>query len=276
MINQEEPFFGDRGNSFKNMIQTILKKANLKQHYIDLLTDEDSLIIYGTAFTHQSIDSLNNYEFMELLGDQTINKSIVWYFSRRFPELNCPEGVKIISRLKIKYVGKKKLALLAEPLGFWDFISADVAIKKTQKKPLLEDVFEAFIGTTEYLIDSKIRQGAGYSICYDIIANVFDSIEHISLAYRDLFDAKTILKETFDVFPSLGKLVYENEKEYTEEQFQFQIVSIYRIKNERKIFLAKEKACLLIDAQQKAANIALDVLANQGYSKPIARVYNNL
>ena len=42
-----------------------------------------------------------NYEPIEILGDSIVNCCIVWYLSRRFPQLNCQDGVKIIARLKI-------------------------------------------------------------------------------------------------------------------------------------------------------------------------------
>jgi dsRNA-specific ribonuclease len=195
------PYYGIRGDKFRELIRNILSLGKMKKHYIDMITDEEGMKMYDMAFTHYTIDENNNYEFIELLGDSTLNKSVVWYVSRRFPELGCAQGVKILARLKINLVSKEIFAGIATKLGLWDFISADVEIRQTKMKPLLEDVLEAFFGTTEYLLDKKMKNtiyGTGYAICYQIISKLLDN-ENISLKYEDLYDNKTRLKETLDM-----------------------------------------------------------------------------
>ena len=75
--------YGIRGTQFRNKIQSILK-GNLKEEYIDKVTDPEGMKLYDQIFTHRTANEVTNYEFFELLGDQTINKTLVWYFSRRF------------------------------------------------------------------------------------------------------------------------------------------------------------------------------------------------
>ena len=84
-------------NNFQSFIRSLLKIGKLKEKYINEITDPPGIEQYKIAFTHESIDPKQNYEFFETLGDQTLNKSIVWYFSRRFPELNNPQGSDVIS-----------------------------------------------------------------------------------------------------------------------------------------------------------------------------------
>jgi len=88
------------------------------------------MALYGKAFTHVSIHTENNYEFFEILGDATCNKAIVWYIQERFPVLRNTAGVKVIARLRINLVSKKKFSVLAEKLGFGDFISCEKEIKE--------------------------------------------------------------------------------------------------------------------------------------------------
>jgi dsRNA-specific ribonuclease len=189
--------YGSRQQDFVDLIKKVLNKGRLKDTYLNLLTDADSMELYGKAFTAPSADAKNNYEFLEILGDATLNNSIVYYVSRRFPQLNCPEGVKVVARLKINLVSKETFFNIAKDLGFFPFISATEENKGTKMKGLCEDSFEAFFGATVTLLDRKIRMGVGYAIAYTIIASILDEVD-ISLKYEDLFDAKTRLKELAD------------------------------------------------------------------------------
>ncbi len=284
-------YLGKRNKSFKILIEKILKKSNLKDKYIKLLISENSMKAYANAFTSKEVDPSNNYEVYEQLGDVTGGKFIVWYMYRRFPQLRCAKGVKVVARLKINYGAKKSFYKIAENLGFWPFISATEEERTRRLKPLLEDVFEAFLGVTEELIDEQIKQGVGYVIVYDILKSIFDDMK-ISLKYNDLFDAKTRLKELFDKFGSvrsilaeatlpeeLGYLHYEEDIKRRADNIKY--VVVYRIvggtierrgkqKNIRGgkyIKLGEGSAAKMTDAEQKASDRALVYLQNQGYYK---------
>ncbi len=254
-------YVGIRGKKFTYFIQQILSLSNLNPQYFDVLLDKESIKIYEQAFTHKTADEIENYEYLEFLGDTTLNKSIAWYLSRRFPQLNCPKGVKILTRLKINLISKKSFASFAKQLRFWDFVSATDDIRSTKMDKTLEDVFEAFFGATEMLIDTRIQFGAGYAICYGIIAHLLDS-KPLPLKYEDLFDAKTRLKEVFDHFgEKIGRLEYTSKKE--DRIHHVQIVAQNKI-------LGEGSAPLKIDAEQKAADKAIRMLKNMGFSKPIS------
>ena len=104
---------GTRGEDFKNFLKSILIISKIKKTYIDTIVDE-YINEYQIAFTHKDYDSINNYEFFELLGDGTCNKSISWYLSKRFPILNNSNGVKVLARLRINLVSGKNFAKLAD------------------------------------------------------------------------------------------------------------------------------------------------------------------
>lgn len=216
---------GSRGEDFKNLITSLLKKGKLKDKYIEILTNENSMKQYGFAFTAESrVHPEENYERYEQIGDAGAGHFMASYFFRRFPQLECSAGNKVVSRLRINYGAKKSFSNIAAGLGFWEFITCpeDGNIPKrkyrnSHMKDLLEDVFEAFIGCTEHLLDKEFRQGVGYAIIYDILSNFFDKMS-ISLEYEDLVDAKSRLKETFDlkwIGAELGKLVYVNTVQAT-------------------------------------------------------------
>jgi dsRNA-specific ribonuclease len=286
-------YYGSRGTDFKTLIQTLLKKGNLKPKYINLLTDDQSMEIYNNAFTSSTANETNNYEIFEQLGDVTANKFIVWYMYRRFPQLNCTEGVKVIARLRINYGAKQSFFTIADNIGFWPFITASEEQRNKKRKSLLEDALESFIGATEFLIDTRIKQGVGYSIVYDILEKLFNDIP-ISLKYEDLYDAKTRLKELFDFYNKeastnkIGSLEYENIQAKLDDDKILTTVKVYQVissgKNKcygcgavkdstKKVLIGIGTAALQPDAQQNAAKNALETLQKYGYNKPIPEIY---
>lgn len=216
-------YLGSRGVNFTQFITELLSRS-VKPKYMNILTNESSMKLYGHAFTASSADRKNNYERFEQLGDVSANAFIVWYAYRRFPQLDCTEGVKVVARLKINYGAKETFAPLAEKLGFWNFISAaeegddkGMKYRSRHKKDLLEDTFESFVGCTEYILDRHYDMpGVGYGIVYTILRSIFDELP-MSLRFEDLFDSKTRLKETFDAYPQLGSWVFIDSREEVQD-----------------------------------------------------------
>jgi dsRNA-specific ribonuclease len=265
--------YGPRDLSFKLMIQNVLTKSKLKQKYIDLLLDEQSLQLYDSAFTNAEANPDKNYEFFETLGDSTVNKCIVWYLFRRFPEMNMTEGKAILSRLKIQLVAKDPFFNLANKLNFWDFVTVDEKNKNQNKKKVLEDVFEAFFGVTEYLLDTKIKIGVGYAISYQIIETLMDETE-IDTSYEALFDTKTRLKELFDFREfknkGIGTLKFTAEQNREDKIFTAYAV---RVLPQGEFILGTGKAILKQDAEKKAAEKAIENLNRMGFIKQVPEIY---
>ena len=289
-----DAYYGSRGEDFKKIIIDLLKKGNLKQKYIDVLTNTNSMKEYGNAFTTSNIDNVNNYERYEQIGDVTANKFIVWYIYRRFPQLDCTGGVKVVARVRINYGAKQFFGQLGEQLGFWPFISAledgqnpKPYYRSRNKKDLLEDCLEAFIGCTEKLLDDEFRPGVGYGIIYDILSRIFDEIP-ISLKYEDLYDSKTRLKEVFDSFKVLGSWHFETTRREIEGGYNTAYTNLYMVPNKRVLTkvdlmtvpgpgwvkIGVGEANKKGDSQQKAAESGLVFLKNKGYFKENPVEYN--
>lgn len=194
------------------LLRKTIAPAQLKPQYENVILSRVDM--YEQAFTSSTVDPVHNYEIYEHLGDASANKFLAWYFYRRFPQLNCPKGVKVLARLKINYASKRSFFKIAEKLGFWPFIRASSAEKEINRKSLLEDVLEAFIGLTEMLLDEYFIVGVGFAVVYDILKSIFDEM-YISLKYEDLVDPKSRLKELFDANPQLGTIVYKHSRQYT-------------------------------------------------------------
>jgi len=282
---------GNRDLPFKTLITNILKQGRLKSKYIKLLTNEKNMELYNQAFTSATADVTKNYEFFEQLGDVSANKFIVWYAYRRFPQLHCPTGVKVVARIRIKYGSRQSFATIGDQLGFWPFISATNEERLHKKKDLLEDCMESFVGCTEYILDKEFRPGVGYAIVYDILSSIFDKI-HISLMYNDLYDAKTRIKELFDAYKHLGTLTYvDNRHDALVESKAFRVPERCNCKQPVKnktgpgkrdfvltphkewIFIGTGMASRKADAQQKAAAEGLKSINNKGYVKEVPDEY---
>ena len=204
------------GKSMKSkMIETIvdlLISGKLKREYIiRLLKNPEVISLYERTFTHQSYDQVNNYEFFEFLGDGTVNNCTIWYVARKFNEYEFSlKPDEVLTRMKITLVQEKGLARFAQELGFWPYIRSSALQRRSEMVPMLEDVFEAFIGATQWAIDKYIGMGAGFAICYNIMTNLLDKDERIkkfvrrreqglpAIDYFEVCDSITILKQTME------------------------------------------------------------------------------
>jgi len=268
MTTTTNVYNGIRGEPFEFFLKQVLSLSNLNPKYYEVLLDKEGIKLYTQAFTHRTADEKINYEYLEFLGDTTLNKAIAWYLSRRFSHLNCPEGVKVLTRLKINLISKRSFAMFAKQLSFWDFVSVDLDTRANKMDKTLEDVFEAFFGATEKLIDERVQVGAGYSICYGIISKLLDSRD-ISLKYDHLFDAKTRLKEIFDYFgDKLGKLKY-----VTEKNDRLHTTKAILVQPHRQLTLGEGYAPLKVDSEQKASEYAIRELKRLNFVKPLSNDY---
>jgi ankyrin repeat protein/dsRNA-specific ribonuclease len=206
------PFMAPRDNRFKEVIKNYLLLGNTEPKYIDVLLRDESLKIYGDVFTSDTItdislrkESSNNYEVFEKLGDGVFNSFFSFYSFRDFGEDRRAVMSQLYSDLKSKYGKGVIMAEIADKnLKFWDFISSSKDQRISEKKKLLEDVFEAIIGATYYILDKNFRQGVGYTICYNILENIFKT--HIVLETNPQ-DLKSYISK-------LNEFIYQNVDEY--------------------------------------------------------------
>ena len=201
---------GVRGPQFKDFISKLVARGKLTEKYINILSSAESIAVYAMAFTSASADPDNSYEILEQLGDVTCNRSLLWYFQRRFfPSLTAKENVKILGRMKIVYASKNVFSSIAIRADFRTYISARDDDIRYNDKSLCEDVLEAFFGATEYLLDNNVRIGVGGAICYDILASFFDEMV-FETTFEKLLDNVTRLKELGDMHPMFGNSTIKN------------------------------------------------------------------
>lgn len=232
---------GNRDDEYRQFIIKLLTtRAKIKLSDAEIYTDRDSMDLFIMAMTHDSVNPTNradNYEMYEHFGDATCNKSATWYLKNRFPDIvkKGDEGVQYISKQKSIITSKPYLAKYSDELGFSTFIrfrpiefeytkdSGNISQTERHKKVITidrsmkEDVFEAFFGCLEDVIDKKEGfPGVGYSVAYTILASTWND-KYIPFTKNELIDAKTQLKEIFDKRKINGdKLDYITDKDTKE------------------------------------------------------------
>lgn len=264
-----------RDQTFTNMLYNVISRGLSPEKTKSVI--ENGLQNFSTAFTHKTFNQNDNYEFWETLGDATLNKCVLWYISRRFPQLNGPDGSDILTRLKINIIKTESFSSIAKNLHFLSFISINklnnIAKEELDENKMLEDVFEAFTAVLEFTVDRLYGEGIGYTVCYNILSTLLDH-KAIALSFEDIMDYKTRVKELFDAFKMLGTVQYRIEK-MGNGHFKVEVtrtpsnnVSIdIPLKLGESVGEQKDKT------EQDAAKKTLDILSRLGYKKSVPQEY---
>lgn len=279
-------YHADRGENFKHCIENALSLCTqITADAIQYLLSEPCLQRYQVAFTHPSCGLEECYEYYEFIGDSVVNKCVMYYLSQKYKQMTSKRSIKILARIKVEYVSKKWLAHFSETLDFKSFISTDEKIRKIVQtkdgpqvmlpKSVLEDVFEAFIGVTEQLLDNKYEHNVGYYICQNFM-NVILTHFVISMEYNSLFDAKTRLKELFDVLKvKQPTYTFADYMKKDDNQASFFSVSCSFQLNGVNIVIGKGTGCQKKEAEEKASEKALYYL-NDVYSTNRILTFNGI
>ena len=273
--------------NFKIFIISLLERLDLNHQSLANFTDEESMLEFSRAFTHKTWSKTFNYERYEFLGDTIINDAVAHYISLTFPHI---QNVAWMTRIKHTLISKKYLASLAHKAKFLDFIrygeelkpilsgsyeKANATLNK-EYLSILEDVFEAFIGALRDIVNKKTGQGIGGIISRQMVHTFLDK-KTIPVAYDDIFDPKSRLKEIYDkyhwgfsvrnkgahgMFTASMIVVRGFNGSFNVEVYGYPIGTLEKISINRR-FLCVTQASSKEVAQQNAAQMALDVLRTQ-------------
>ena len=83
---------------------------------------------YIKAFTHKSIDSINNNERLEFLGDAILSSVVAQHLFKKFPDKKEGELSQLLSTI----VNRKKLNNIADEIGILSLV--EVASNKQNHK----------------------------------------------------------------------------------------------------------------------------------------------
>lgn len=273
--SQVSIYYGKRDQKFVQLIDSILKISVSDKLRQKLWSDPKCLHYFGMAFTHSTAGP-QNYEFLEILGDNSLNKCVFWYLSRRFPQLNGPGGSDMLARLKINTIKKESLASIAESLQFWNFISISNEKRNDPKEKLslLEDVCEAFFAVVELMIDEHTQIGIGYSVVYNIFSKLLDQKE-IHIKYEEIVDANTRIKELFQIYRYsnlIGKYEYQKQKDPS-GKYIFYTSVVQTLPDGKRVVIGSGGGNTIKEAEQIASENALLTLKLKGFDRLIPKEY---
>jgi dsRNA-specific ribonuclease len=245
----------------------------------DLKLDKKDMVHFVTAFTSPDVNGVSNYELYETLGDNLLNNCVLWYISNRFPYLNMPEAVDLLTKIKIRIIQTKWIGELSNVLGFYDYIYCLKDLSEINKLKVLEDVFESFFAALNIVVDGKYKKGMGFVVCYRFIASLLDE-KDIPISYEVLADPKTRLKELFDLHKTI-KITYKTIPfdADTYESYIFESTLVGQKPTGEDIFsvprqiLPGKKGYTQQEAEQNVSRDAIQYYKNMGITKPIPKEY---
>lgn len=258
----------------QSLIRHVLVIGWIRDEVIDdLLNDSQCMDWIHQSMCHPSLSAVYNYEWLEIMGDAIINRHLVWYIAKRFPQLRTPEGVKIIARLKINLVSKQTLSEISIRLGLPSCIRYQQETVPSRCLPsLYEDVLEALFAALELSMNHLYGEGAGSLVTFRLLGEIFD-LWPISLAYEDLFDPITRLKETLDLFHgTLGQMRYSTERCVDNTH----LVSISFTRWQPHMSIGVGQHTNMERAKQIASRQALTVLHHHGFSRRVHEYYQQI
>lgn len=262
------------------LFRILEKRSGMTIDSINLYLTDENMKQFNKAFTHESFDPVNNYEYLETLGDITLNKCVIWYFHRRFPNLkNMPRANKIMTNLKTKNVARDKFSQLARRLQFQNYIrykSSEDPKKQFRKSimdnNMLSDVFEAVMGALEDVIDTTEKIPCiGATPVYNIVASLLDQDE-FSLDLATVAEPKTQLMQGFSM-KGWSPVVFTDRRaeEITKDGATANVFYVSTTLtfpdpangNTITIAIPEQRGFKKRDAEKMVARIALDKLKNE-------------
>lgn len=201
------------------------------------------------ALTHKSFKKPYNNERLEFLGDAVLDLIVGEYLFKKFPSSD--EGT--LSKIRASLVNENGFAHLANELNLGKYIYISLAEENNEgrtKLSLLSNAFEAVMGAI--YLESGL--GGTKSIVIKLLEECYPTIDLQTLskdyktALQEYTQAKYGITPTYEMIGSSGP---DHKKEFEIEVLLGDKTLATSIGKSKK------------EAQQKAAQIALDILSSE-------------
>jgi dsRNA-specific ribonuclease len=252
-------------NPFVAVLRAALARTALPARITERMVTE-GLPVYTLAFTHASGTphvTTNSYELLELLGDATAHKVIVWYMANRFPA----QAVSVIERLRVLFCNPGRFGGFAQRLGFGAHIRTGGVCRVDGR--IADDVFGAFLGATEVLANEYYaKYGVGGLAVYHLLGSLFDEVP-ISTAYPDLYSPTARLKQLTESTIPTGTFAHPvgvvRRTVVCTAEVTHVTLTLHQSSSERLIDIGKGSAATKAGAMRLAAEQALLLFESWGY-----------
>lgn len=206
---------------------------------------------YEIAFTHSSyatkINSNDDYERLEFLGDSALNMLVSLYLYKMHPEF----GEGKLTKIRANYVCQQALIFYSHRYGLDKYVKVNLEDKRITENEVISitaDVFESFIGAI--YLDKGIDQVDDF-----LKQTVYPYIRQKRVFF---YDYKSTLKEYGDA--EEVSVEYEVMKEYGLPHDKTFIIKVNVDGKKLGVGKGKNKK----DAEQEAAKKALYELGVEG------------
>lgn len=268
LITTDDVISDEEFHRYAVTLTAIFERAGLDAALIEFILSKRNL--WRMTFTDRSFDATYNYEALEYWGDAVLSCFMREFVAEHFHIYFNGGGVKLLARLESNMVSKPVLSRLSKKLGFHALVRASDNVKP-QKTSLQEDIFEAFVGAMKIIMHEVADRETSQDFMHAVLTSIYAS-ETLSL--EDMYDPKTMLKELAEKKSivnnrPLGMLEY-TLKTQTGSKNTVQCFLTYESDGRRRFMGEATNRCKK-EAEKKAAQLALDILKKEGYSRVINR-----
>ena len=150
---------------------TLLRYYSDEKEKVDQMLDNKSVMAtFKKAFVHKSIDSENNYESLEKVGDAIFDVVLIKYVASQYlKKYKRPISESQLAYTKDWFKSNYRMTEFAQELMFDKYVKISKEDSKT-----FADVFEAFIGALDFAFCTILNdENGGYRYTYTFIISLF-------------------------------------------------------------------------------------------------------
>jgi dsRNA-specific ribonuclease len=236
-----------RGGLDVSLSLSLVQNEKAMQEFIYSITNWSYYLPYYLDKTIGSIEE-KDYELYETLGDKSVNHASATYLNLRFQNKFGLHGNEQMTE-SIKYmVSKAFLSQLSDQLDLVRFVRftpamfrihpnesldkdhGDVIQISADTDKLKTDILEGFMGALEYLVNTYIQFGLGFSTVYNIMASLLDE-KQLTIDVNELKDDMSKMKELMEQTANVQENI-PNWSEFSDKYISYNIKNIikgYRI-----------------------------------------------
>lgn len=232
----------DDDDEFKAFLTTTFELTGVRAEYVRYLVRENADEFRRYVFTSRRADARRNYEEYEFVGDAIVTHFLALH---AFDEIRAADATisslkvaKLLPRIGIQLASRTTLSSIAARCDFAPHVRNSVARDNDDDKArrlqlpahkrgydarrsdesLLEDVFEAFVGAINILVQRRYGAATAFGVVYDFLRFAFDRAGIVvTTDYESLFDSKSLLKQMGERYPKeIGHIRYVHSREKCE------------------------------------------------------------
>jgi dsRNA-specific ribonuclease len=150
---------------------TVLPLAISNESALDKLVSDEAMDVWVKAFTHESFNPNQNYNYeeLELYGDLVMGVNFIKFLRQSYPEITRSQ----LSEFRTIYLAKNFQAGISLKLG----MGAYVRTRYKKSMHVYEDILESLFGALDLIGDLVFKFGAGGGLAFNLIVALYKDVE---------------------------------------------------------------------------------------------------